>query len=167
MLRRQSQPPPPQPPELTRLDAARERLAQGPGGSVSTDAVLADVRRSVAEALTDRLRLQQVLAGLDPERAAAELKAALRARARPDEPDNEHVAALRRRHETIAAVRNRLDELTTGIERTLVDVDTLVAQSAAAAIGSLGTAGSVDDHVDRLREHVSTLAEAHRQMSDL
>jgi hypothetical protein len=129
--------------------------------------VVVDVRRSVAEALVDRVRLQQVLAGLDPERATAELKAALRARSRPDEPDNPHIAALRRRHETIAAVRNRLDELTMSIERTLVDVDTLVAQSAAAAIGSLGTAGSVDEHVNRLRDDVSALAEAHRQLSDL
>lgn len=167
MLRRQSQPPPPQPPELTRIDAARERLAGGPGGSASTDAVLADVRRSVAEALTDRFRLEQVLVGLDPERAATELKAALRARPRPDAPDNEHIAALRRRHETIAAVRNRLDELTTDIERTLVDVDTLVAQSAATAIGNLGVTGSIDDHVDRLRDDVSALTEAHRQLSDL
>lgn len=167
MFRRQPQPPPPQPPELVRLDAARERLAQGPGGSASTDAVLTDVRRSVAEALTDRARLQQVLIGLDPERATAELKAALRARARPDEPDNEHITALRQRHDTIAAVQNRLDELSAGIERTLVDVDTLVAQSAAAAIGSLGTAGSIDDHVGRLRDDVSALAEAHRQLSDL
>ncbi len=58
--------------------------------------MLVDVRRSVAEALVDRVRLQQVLAGLDPERATAELKAALRARVRPDEPDDQHIAALRR-----------------------------------------------------------------------
>ncbi len=128
---------------------------------------MADVRRSVADALADRDRLHEVLRGLDPERAASELKAALRARARPDEPDSGHISALRRRYETAAALQNRLDELTDSIERTLVDVDTLVAESAVAAIGSLGDGGSIDDQVSRLRDDVSALAAAHQELADL
>lgn len=166
MIRRRGAQPEPTP-EDARIEAARATVLRVAPES-SALALIDDIQQAVATARADRARLREVLDGLDPDRATADLKQALRERPSPLDPDTPHILALRRRHETVAEVRNRLDDLARRIERALVDVETLAAQTAAA---SIRVDGIDDDELDgrlrRLSDDAASLAAAHQELSDL
>ncbi len=165
LRRRQTpQPPPPEPPELERIDAAKARLSRF--APASTEALIGDLRMAVADALADRERLRALIGELNPERIGAELKQALRERRDPSAEDDRRVASLRSRYESVSHLQNKLDEVEGNIATALVDLDTTVAEAAAAALASQES-GNVDRHLQQLKADTAALAAAHRELEHL
>lgn len=152
-------------PLFPRIEDARKVISRHAGSSAAL-VVLDDIERSLTTAVDDRERLEQVLTDLDPERATAELKAALRSRSSPEDADTPEITSLRRRHDTINALQNRLDELSRRIERTFVDVETLAAQTAVASLASSDD-GGVAEQLRQLTDDAAALEAAHRELADL
>jgi hypothetical protein len=123
---------------------------------------LGAIERSLVEADADRDGLVTVLAQLDPERASADLKRALRTPGTSEDL----VASLRRRHETVNDLLNRLGDLDQRVETTLVDLETLAARSAEVALLARGR-DDTEEHLARLDLDLAALAEAHRELADL
>ncbi len=180
MIRRRSPrtPPPPTPatgtpvpgaptePEWSaRIDTARAMLRDLHGASF--DDHLTAIDRALRTADLDRAELARAIRRLDPDRAAAELKAALRSRRDATGPDDPLVLTLRRRHESIHALQNRLDDLDRHIEATLVDLDVLVARSVEQSLVRSSAPIRLDDELERLRLDAEALAAAHAELADL
>jgi hypothetical protein len=126
---------------------------------------LAAVEYSLVEAEGDRVRLVQAVERLDPERVAADLKRALRSGANDD-----LVLALRRQHETVNGLLNRIEELDQRVTTTLVDVETLAARLTELTLSGLGSGRAAETaraELEQLDLDVTTLAEAHRELADL
>ena len=89
-----------------RFDAARATMAAA-RPSAMIESQIGAVERSLQEADGDRQTLGHAIVGIDPDRVTAELKAALRSGAGNDRL----IASLRRRHETVNDLLNRLEQL--------------------------------------------------------
>ena len=160
--RREAESPGPRDP---RLAAARATIADH-GADPSALALLDQIDDAVATARADRRKLEGSLAALDPDRAAAELKSALRRRASPTAPDTAEITALRRRHETISRLANRVDEIDAQIAETLIDAETLAAQTIVTAIDRSEDA-EFRRQLGALQRDAAALADAHRAVADL
>ncbi len=134
---------------------------------VSFDDHLTAIEVALRTAETDSSELARAIARLEPDRAAAELKAALRSRRDPTQPDDPLVLTLRRRYESIHALQNRLAGLRRHIEATLVDLDVLVARSVEHSLARSPAPLRLDDELDRLRLDAEALAAAHDELADL
>ncbi len=134
-------------------------LANQPGHMIEHQLVA--VERSLVEAEQDRANLGQAVAGLEPERVTAELKTALRSPG----VDQGLVDSLRRRHETVNDLLNRLDALDQRVERTVADLETLAARVSVGAVGR----GSerARQELEQLELDVEALAAAHREIEHL
>lgn len=143
-----------------RVDRARAViLGNRPGPVIENQ--LATVERSLVEAEGDRRHLRRTVADLQPERVSADLKAALRS---PDVSDT-LVTSLRRRHETVNDLLNRLDRLDQQVEATVADLETLAARTSEIALRS-GTATAARE-IEQLGLDVEALAAAHREIEHL
>jgi hypothetical protein len=120
------------------------------------------VEHDLLTAETDRRRISEALAAMDPDRTLAELKAALREQGLA--PDDHHVRRLRARHEAVSDLRNRADELGRAIETTLADVELLAVRSVGAG---LGTASAVPfgHELERLHEGLTALESARDEVA--
>ncbi len=124
---------------------------------------LAELRRALEATEDDRVRLSTALAGLDADRAGAELKDALRS---PD-PSPAHrqlVESLRERYESIHRLVNREADLATTVERSLADLELLAARSVE--LGSNAERWELERTVTRLADDVRALELAHRELAD-
>lgn len=124
------------------------------------------IDEAVATARDDRQKLQGSLVALDPERASAELKRALRARPSPTAPDTPEITALRKRYETIARLANRIEDIEIQISETLIDAETLAAQTIVTAIDRTEDA-EFRRQLGALQRDATALADAHRAVADL
>lgn len=120
--------------------------------------------RAVEEAVADRDRLVSGLAHLDADRAARELKDALRT-GRPGPEHERLVESLRQRFESINALHNRVEELGVAIDRALTDIDVLAARSVG--LGSREDAWRLDETARRLDDDLTALELAHDELTDL
>lgn len=120
--------------------------------------------RAVADAVVDRDRLRESVLRLDPDRAADELKDAMRDR-RTGEEHARLVASLRQRYESINRLQNRADGLAAAIDRALADIDVLAARSVE--LGSRDDAWRLDRDLRRLDDDLTALERAHDELADL
>lgn len=125
---------------------------------------LADVERALDEAHADIERLRASLVRLDPERAAHELKDALRRPAVGAEQER-LVASLRARYESIHQVMNRAEHLESTIDRAVADVEVLAARSVA--LGADDDAWRLDATVRRVMDDVRALEQAHADLAGM
>lgn len=119
------------------------------------------VRAAIEQALADRERVADSLTSFDEQRIGDELKAALRAKPRPTDPDTPHVLALRRRHEAVHALHNRRDAIAEGIERSLADLETFAAERAMAAMQSDDVFADLSHWIDTLDADARSLTTSH------
>ncbi|MEM9464306.1 MAG: hypothetical protein AAGA90_02985 [Actinomycetota bacterium] len=162
LRRRESDAPGPRDP---RLAAARATIAAH-GADARALTLIEEIDGAIEVARADQRKLESSLAALDPARAAAELKTALRRRSSPTAPDTPEIQALRRRHETINRLANRVDEIEEQISRTLVDAETLAAQTIVTAIDRAEDA-EFRRQLGALQRDAALLADAHRDVAEL
>lgn len=162
MFRRRQVEPSSAPEWERRLAASRSLIEQQHPPTWVLDR-LDEFARAVASADADRTRLRASLERLDADRAARELKDAMRAGSRSPEHDR-LVASLRARYESIHAVQNRVDDLDTMIERSLVDADVLATRSVVLAGDE---AWRLDATLQRLDQDLTALRLAHDEVSGL
>lgn len=122
------------------------------------------LERALTAAERDHARLDAAAANLDPDRAASELKAALRT-GRPGDADGATVASLRARYEAINDVLNRRDDLRETIDRAIVDVELVAARSVA--LGADDERWRLDGTVGRLVDDLTALELAHGELAEL
>jgi hypothetical protein len=153
------------PPWQGRVDRARDLIRRYDSGEL-TQLRLDEIEAALAQASEDRQMLAETLEQLNPDRVAAELKQALRSRPDPTQPDTAIITTLRRRYESVHALQDRLGDLETRIEASLVDLEAC----AAAIIGSsLGAGGgtAMARHLDALHADAVALAAAHDEVAAL
>lgn len=165
MIRRRQRDP--EPSWRPRFDAARSLVEQH-GLAASAGGRLGEIERALLDAEADRARLTAAVAELAPERAAAELKHALREQQRRPSPAGEAlVATLRRRHQSINDLLNQRDRLATQIETTIVDLEALAARAVELSASRQGQTGAVSAELDRLHVDLTALEQAHAELRDL
>ena len=161
LRRRAAEPSSPPPPWRDRFDRACE-LIESQRPPVWMSARLLELEQALIATEDDRQRLGAALAGLDVERAGAELKTALRS---PD-PSAAHqrlVDSLRERYESMNQVVNRHADLGTTIERSLIDLELLAAKSVE--LGADAERWALEQTVDRLTDDMHALELAHREIA--
>lgn len=163
MFRRRQVDEPERPEWEQRIGAARALIEaqQPPGWIVSR---IDAFHRAVAGAVADRDRIRTSLGRLDVDRAASDLKDALRT-PRPGPEHERLVESLRQRYESIHRLHNRDEELGLMIDRALADVDVLAARSVE--LGRRDEAWRLDEAVRRLDDDLTALERAHAELSDL
>ena len=135
--------------------------------AATTRARLAEVEDALEQSREDRTRLERAVRELDPERAARELKAALRSRPDPTAPDSPAILTLRRRYESIHGLENRLDLLERRVENTVADLEALAAAAVDLSLqGSTGGTG-LSSLLETLRIDSAALARAHEEVAAL
>ncbi|MEM9564042.1 MAG: hypothetical protein AAGA93_15590 [Actinomycetota bacterium] len=152
--------PPPPPAWQGRVDRARATILDNRPGEL-IESQLGTVQRSLSEAEQDRRHLHRTLSGLDQAKVSADLKAALRS---PD-ADPALVASLRRRHETVNDLLNRLDQLDQQIEATVADLETLAIRTGEFGLRAGDDAARRE--IDQLALDVQALEAAHREIEHL
>lgn len=163
ILRRSKEPAEPSPPVpawRARVDEARA-LIRSQGTPPWVDDRLDEVERSLAEAEEDRQRLAAAIERLEPERATSELKEALRS----GRIEESRVAALRRRHDTVHELLNRRDALESRIDAAVVDLELLAARVLTMSTGD--AEDEVGTHLERLRDDIRALEQAHDELGSL
>jgi hypothetical protein len=146
-----------------RLDEARASIRRHNSTSPVLD-VLDDVERSLESAVQDCVRLEQTIEQLNPTKATQDLKLALRMRPNANSSDSEQISALRRRHDTVHALMNRLSGLRGRMDRTLIDVDTMVAQSVTAVVASDSYDRMLERQLGQLTDDAAGLTKAHQEL---
>ena len=154
----------PPPPWHDRLDRARRLIEQHHGDAVTLHRI-DDVERSLADSLDDQTRLREAIRSLDPARATAELKEALRERPNPTAPDTPLIVTLRERHESINELQNRLELLEQQQEATLADLDSFAAQVVGQSTSTV--ARPFETELDRLRVDTEALRAARAEIDHL
>lgn len=147
-----------------RLDEARATIRRHEPASPAL-VVLDEIERSLEGAVLDCLRLEATIEQLNPSAATRDLKVVLRQRADVTMPDTTEVTALRRRHDTVHDLMNRLHRLRTRMDRTLVDVDTLVAQCVTASIGTHAHDSVLDEQIRQLTHDAAVLTSARDEVA--
>ena len=160
--RREAESPGPRDPRLAK---ARATIADHGADPAALD-LIDEIDQAIATAREDQRKLEGSLAALDPDRATAELKAALRARPSPMAPDTPEIVALRKRYETIARLVNRVEDIDIQISGTLIDAETLAAQTIVTAIDRTEDA-EFRRQLGALQRDAAALAAAHRDLADL
>ncbi len=153
-------------PWVERTSSARETLDRH-APSQGSGSIVDDVDRALGYAVEDDLRLQRALTDLEPEQSRAELKAALRARPDPVAADTPSIVALRQRHEAIADLENRLDELRHQVDRLLIDLDTMVAQSVVTSVSAASSRDQLESQLQRVIDEAAALEAAHEEIAHL
>ncbi|MFV0526237.1 MAG: hypothetical protein ACK5RL_17255 [Acidimicrobiales bacterium] len=148
--------------EVARFAAARDAIL-GHAPSHLTGATLADIERSLSEALSQRDRVAAAVRQLDPTGVAADLKAALRGRPDQTAPDTPKIEALRRRYEAVAGLQNQLDGLGDRIEVLLADVETAAVVAVTATVDG-DTASGLGSSLATLRDDMVAVDEARRAL---
>lgn len=147
-----------------RLDEARATIRRHAPASPALD-VIDGVEASLEGAVGDCVRLEATIEQLNPTAATHQLKVALRQRPDVTAPDTAEIAALRRRHDTVHELMNRLHRLRTGMDRTLVDVDTLVAQVVTASIATDPDDPAIDQQIRQLTDDARALTAARDEVA--
>ncbi|MEM9200315.1 MAG: hypothetical protein AAGC53_01585 [Actinomycetota bacterium] len=160
--RREATPPGPHDP---RLADARSTIVEHGADPAALD-LIDEIDQAIATARADQRRIESSLAALNPDRALSELKAALWARPAPTMPDTPHIVALRKRHMTISRLSNRVEDIEIQISQTLIDAETLAAQTIVTAIDRTEDA-EFRRQLGDLRRDAAALADAHRDVADL
>lgn len=156
----------PQPAWQDRVNRAKALIADHDATFLTRATDVDRVDIALAQADADVARLDNAIVSLDAESATAELKAALRARPNPTDPDSPLITSLRQRHETVTMLQNRRDDLRTKIENTLVDLDALAAKVVELSFVAGGTgADGIDDHLRGLTSDIDALMSAHQQLA--
>lgn len=145
------------PPELKRIEAARSAVRRHGEPRPIVVHSIDKIEDAVTRALADCTRISESLEDFDQDRIGNELKAALRTKSRPTDPDTPQILSLRRRHEAVHALRNRLEERTADIDRALVDLETFVAERAMAAATSDEAFADLQHWVDVLDRDAQAL----------
>lgn len=151
-------------PEWERRIVAARSLIEAQRPPAWIEARLDAFHRGVAAAVADRDRLRESLSRLDVDRAAAELKDAMR-QPRPGPEHERLVGSLRQRYESINRLHNRVEELDAAVERALADIDVLAARSID--LGGREDAWRLDETVRRLDDDLTALERAHDELADL
>ncbi len=148
----------------TRFDEAQRLIeAQQPPSWVGDR--LGAVEAALLTAESDRARLREALAQLDPERARRELKDALREQPGvPGEARDRRLALLRERHDTVNSLLNRDEALDTRIETAIVDLELLAVRAIEARTTN---DWAIESELDRLRTDLTALEQAHDELCDL
>lgn len=127
---------------------------------------LADLDRLLIDAEADHARIGTAVAGLDLDRATAELKAAMRSQGPSPSPDQQRlVATLQARYESIHDLINRQTSIRRSIDQALAEVDLLAVRSVE--LGARADRWQLDDTVARLQIEMTALEQAHRELADL
>lgn len=173
MIRRRKSSPPAPPPTPVfwwqpRLDAAWQLMARHGSERQRSESrrVLDRVSDALTEVSNDRASLAESIAQLDPDRVAAELKTALRARPDPTAPDDSRITSLRQRHELNHRLLDRLEALDAQIEQTLIDVDTLAARTVELSFAASGS-DDFSGELARLNDDLVALTAAHAEIASL
>jgi len=153
-----------QAPELQRVDAAREAILKHGEPRPVVLHTVDKVRAAIEQALADRDQVADSLTSFDEQRIADELKAALRSKPRPTDPDTPHVLALRRRHEAVHALHNRRDAIAEGIERSVADLETFAAERAMAAMQSDEVFADLGHWINTLDADARSLTASHETL---
>ena len=136
-------------------------------GGEFLDVRLDAIEAALTSAESDRIRVEGALERLDPERATAELKSALRANpTRPGEPEDPTITTLRRRHEAVNGLMDRRDELERRVDATVADLEALAAQSFDLGVTNRADA-TIEDELARLHQDLTALEQAHDEVRDL
>jgi len=130
-------------------------------------AVIDEVEVQLQTVVGDCVQLELTIEQLNPTDATRTLKVALRQRASATEPDTPEIESLRRRHDTVHGLMNRLYALRSNMDRILVEVDTLVAQSVTASIAPAGHDPILDVQIRQLTSDAAALAAAHDELAHL
>lgn len=148
-------------PEIQRVDAAREAILKHGDPRPVVLHTVDKVRAAIEQALADRDRVADSLTSFDEQRIGDELKAALRTKVHPTDQDTPHILALRRRHEAVHALHNRRDAIAEGIERSLADLETFVAERAMAMMQSDAVFADLGHWIETLDADARSLAASH------
>lgn len=159
--RRDSNPIPP--PWKGRADRARDLILSYDSSDL-TRLRLDEIEGALLQASQDKERLADAVGQLDPERVAAELKQALRARSDPTSPDTPVIMTLRRRYESVHALQDRLVSLEDRIEMSLVDIEACAAAIIDSSLRAGGSA-AMRPHLDALHADALALAAAHDEVA--
>lgn len=156
-----------EPPWRARFDRARSLIRDH-----DSDAGLADrldaVEAALVEATADQQRLTASIAQLDPERAGRELKDALRNRSRrPGSATDALIETLQRRYRTIHALQDRLEEIETHIDATVVDLESLAARLVELQVTGGRQRDELHDDLQRLHDDLTALERAHAELDHL
>ena len=130
-------------------------------------AVIDEVETRLETVVGDCVQLEVTIEQLNPTEVTRALKTALRQRASATDPDTPEIESLRRRHDTVHGLMNRLHALRTDMDRILVEVDTLVAQSVTASIAPTGHDPILDVQIRQLTSDAAALAAAHDELAHL
>jgi len=127
---------------------------------------LEEIEGALWTADRDRLALIDTLNGLRPERASRELKDALRESfENPSQANRSLAESLQLRHESINALRDRIEELDRTIDKTTADVEVLAASSAQLALRPGTPASGVEQMMQHLTEDLEILSSVHEQLA--
>jgi chromosome segregation ATPase len=127
-----------------------------------------DLERALHAAEADRTELASAIDELGADRVTGELKEALRElERRPDARGEARVAALRRRHETVHELRNRLDDLGARIDATVADLELLAARAVALSVDRQLGRHDLEAELTRLHDDLTALEHAHEELRDL
>lgn len=147
-----------------RLDEARATIARHAPTSPALD-VIDGVEVSLEGAVADCVRLEATIEQLNPSAATHQLKVTLRQRPDVTAPDTAEITALRRRHDTVHDLMNRLHRLRTRMDRTLIDVDTLVAQVVTASITTDPHDPAIEQQIWQLTQDAEALTAARDEVA--
>lgn len=168
VLRRRPADPVPPPPERwqQRFDSAHRLI----GEHLTDPSILrrvGDLEASLVTAETDRRRLEQALAQLDPERATRELKDALRRNFESPSASNQAlVDSLQRRHESMHALKDRIEFLRRSVEQAVADTEILAASTVELALRSGAGDGAHEAVIADLQRDLEILEQVHRELAD-
>lgn len=127
---------------------------------------LDQIEAAVAQAIDDQRQLSASIVALKPDQVSGELKAALRARRDPTAPDTELIAALRRRHDTVNQLTNRLESIDVSIAGAIADVEALAARSVELSFAG-SAAMSLNAELARLSDDTTALILAHDEIAQI
>ena len=151
-------------PEIQRVETARQAIIKHGDPRPVVLHTVDKVQAAIEQALTDRDRVVDSLTSFDEQRIGDELKAALRAKPVPTDPDTPHIMALRRRHEAVHALHNRRDAIAESIERSLADLETFAAERAMAILQADDAFADVNRWIETLDADVRSLTASHHAL---
>lgn len=164
MFRRSKTPPPRW---QARVDEVRALIREHAAATSASGTDIDRVAEALEQADADLARLDAAIERLDPDAATAELKAALRARVDPTAEDTALITSLRQRRQTVIGLQNRRNELSAGIDATLVDLDAFAARLIELSFVAGGPAPDIGELVDELNRDADALLAAHGLLSDI
>lgn len=126
---------------------------------------LDDLELSLVAAEADRRRITEAIDRLQPERAARELKDALRRQARGEQIDDAIVETLRRRHTTIHQLTDRAEQIVVRIDAAVADAEHIAARAVELALGH--GPGAIEPEIARLEQDLLALELARAELEGI